>query len=134
MADINDIFPSKYLKATDLRGREITVAMREVQIEKIGDDTRPVLYFVGKEKGLVLNKTNSMNIALVYGPETDAWSGHPVTLFSAWVDYQGKQVQGLRVRAAQAAYAPAPVPARVPVPAQAAPAAADPFDDSSIPF
>lgn len=135
--NINDTFPSKYLKATDLQGREVTVAIRSVVVEKIGDDTRPVLYFMNKEKGMVLNKTNSMNIALVYGPETDGWIGHSVTLFAAWVDYQGKQVQGLRVRAAQAAYAPAPipapVPARVPVPAQPAMAAADPFSDE-IPF
>lgn len=137
MTNINDVFPSKYLKASDLKGREVTVAIRELVMEKIGDDTKPILYFMNKEKGMVLNKTNSMNIAIAYGPETEAWAGHPVTLFAAWVDYQGKQVQGLRVRVAQTTSAPyqAPPPARTPAPAQAAPApvAADPFDDA-IPF
>lgn len=141
MTNINDVFPSKYLKASDLKGREVTVAMRELVMEKIGDDTKPILYFMNKEKGMVLNKTNSMNIAIAYGPETEAWAGHSITLFASWVDYQGKQVQGLRVRAVQSQQ-PAPAQSyQAPPNYQAppvvqhpnAPGASDPFDDE-IPF
>ncbi len=68
---INEAFPSNYLKAADLQDREVTVTMADVKMEKLGDDSRPVLYFRGKEKGLVLNKTNANNIASRYGDDTD---------------------------------------------------------------
>lgn len=96
--NVNEAFPSDYLKATDLQGREVSVIINQVQMETIGSDHKPVLYFMGKQKGIVLNKTNSMNIASAYGPETEAWTGKPLILFAAWVDYQGKSVQAIRVR------------------------------------
>lgn len=98
--DINSAFPSAYLKAADLQNREVTVTMSHVRVEDIGGDQKPVLYFMGKERGLVLNKTNSTNIADAYGPETEGWQGCQVTLFPAWVDFQGRSVQSIRVRPA----------------------------------
>jgi len=98
--DINGVFPSKYLKAADLQGRDVQVVMANVRIEDIGDGDKPVLYFQGKEKGLVLNKTNANNIAILYGSETNNWIGKPVTLYSAWVDFQGRSVEAIRVRPA----------------------------------
>lgn len=99
--NINDAFPSNYLKAADLKGKVITVVMANVAHEKIGDDDKLILYFDGKEKGLVLNKTNANNIAAIYGPETDSWRGQKVALATAWVDFQGRSVEAIRVRPAQ---------------------------------
>ena len=96
--NINDVFTSAYLKAIDLKGREATVTISNVAMEKLGNDTRMVVYFLGKEKGFVLNKTNATNIASMFGEDTDGWLGKTVTLFAAWVEYQGKTVQGLRVK------------------------------------
>jgi hypothetical protein len=56
---ISEEFPSQYLKASDLGGRDIRVTMGRVEREKIGTDNKLVLYFKGKDKGLVLNKTNA---------------------------------------------------------------------------
>lgn len=94
---ISSAFPSNYLKAADLQGRRVRVTMSRVELEKIGDDTRPVLYFQGKEKGAVLNKTNSNVISAVYGDDTDDWEGHPIELFEAMVDFQGKTVPAIRM-------------------------------------
>lgn len=105
--NVNEAFPSDYLKAADLQGREVPVIINQVQMETIGSDHKPVLYFMGKQKGIVLNKTNSMNIASVYGPETEAWTGKPLILFAAWVDYQGKSVQAIRVRPGNGGQPPA---------------------------
>lgn len=96
--NINDAYPSNYLKAHDLQGRTVNVVMDRVGFEKIGSDEKPVLYFQGKEKGLVLNKTNANNIAHVYGPETDGWRGQSITLFEAMVDFRGETVAAIRVR------------------------------------
>ena len=47
---MSEEFPSKYLKAADLQGREVRVTMAHVEREKIGDDAKPVLYFKAKPK------------------------------------------------------------------------------------
>lgn len=98
---ISSAFPSNYLKASDLQDRNVMVKMDRVEVEKIGDDEKPVLYFVGKDKGMVLNKTNASNIAHVYGDDTDDWRDQELVLFSAMVDFQGKSVEAIRVRAPQ---------------------------------
>ena len=96
---ISETFPSKYLKASDLQGREVKVTMQDVEMEKLGDDMKPILYFKGKDKGLCLNKTNSNTIADAYGDDTDDWADQPLILFSVMVDFQGKVGPAIRVRA-----------------------------------
>ena len=134
--NINDTFSGNTLKAADLQGSQPTVTIAEIKMQKLGDDTKPVLYFVGKEKGVVLNKTNATNIAAAYGPETNHWIGQKVILFSAWVDFQGKSVEAIRIR-------PAPAPQQQPPQAPRAPIAAPPpqfdapspnFQSDDIPF
>lgn len=100
---IDTAFPSTYLKAADLQGREAKVTMERVEMEDIGGDHKPVLYFKDKQRGLVLNKTNSTNISVAYGPETDDWAGKQLILYSAWVDFQGRSVEAIRCRAPRAA-------------------------------
>lgn len=95
---VSEAFPSNYVKAADLNGKAVTVVIERVTIEDIGKDRKMVVYFQGKEKGLVTNKTNANNIALLYGDDTDNWIAREVVLFSAWVDYQGKSVEAIRVR------------------------------------
>lgn len=96
--DIYSAFPSNYLKCSDLQGRNCRVVIESVKIESIGDDDRPVAYFQGKQKGLVLNKTNSNVIADMFGGETNGWLGKEITLFPTKVDYQGKRVDAIRVQ------------------------------------
>jgi len=95
---ISDEFPSTYIKASDLGGREIRVTMGNVEREKIGTDTKLVLYFKGAQKGLVLNKTNAYTISDAYGEDTDDWRDQPLILFSVKTDYQGKVVDATRCR------------------------------------
>jgi hypothetical protein len=106
--NINDAFPSQYLKASDLQGRNVTIKMGRVEEEKIGNDKKMVLYFQGKDRGVVLNKTNANNIASIYGGETEDWYGQEIVLYEAMVDYQGKSVPAIRMRAPQRKAAPAP--------------------------
>lgn len=99
---MSDAFPSKYLKAADLNGARVRVTIDRVVFEEIGQgedkDRKPVLYFKGKEKGVVMNKTNATNIALMYGDEMDDWAGVSVELFPAMVDFQGRSVEAIRIR------------------------------------
>jgi len=103
VANINDAFPSNYLKASDLQGQRPVVTIDRVEFEPVGQkrELKPVLYFVGKEKGMVLNKTNAKNISNLVGSfETDEWHGFRVMLYSANVEFQGETVESIRVKAA----------------------------------
>lgn len=95
---ISEEFPSQYLKAADLGGREVRVMMGRVERETIGQDKKLVLYFKSKEKGLVLNKTNAGTIGDFYGDDTDDWYDQPLILFSVKTDFQGKPVDAIRCR------------------------------------
>jgi len=103
MANINEAFPSQYLKASDLKGTQPVVTIERVGFEPVGQkrEMKPVLYFVGKEKGMVLNKTNSKAImGLVGSPETDDWGGFSIRLYAANVEFQGEMVESIRIKAA----------------------------------
>ena len=144
--NINTAFPSNYLRATDLQGRNITVVIDRVEKEKVGNDDRLVLYFQNKDKGMILNKTNANNIAALYSPETDGWCGQQLVLFEAMVDFKGQTVPALRVRGPQPKdrVQQPPKQASMPTPSRTfmaglgqQPAMAPsypPVDDSDVPF
>ena len=96
--NVNDLFPSDYLKHSDLGPRGRTVTIHSWETVNIGDELKPVLHFVGGDKPMVLNKTNAMMIAILYGPELDGWVGKTIDLYSATVTYMGKPTKGIRVR------------------------------------
>ena len=95
---IGEAFPSNYIKASDLQGRDVSVVMADVKMEDIGSDHKPVLYFKGKEKGLVLNKTNGAMISEMYGDDTEDWFGKVIVLYPTKTDFQGKRVDAIRVK------------------------------------
>ena len=77
---------SKDLKAADFVGKNLKVVIAAVEIRKYPatDDKpateKPVLTFVGKEKGLVLNPTNTKTLITAYGPDSDDWVNHEIGL------------------------------------------------------
>ena len=114
---IDEQFPSTYLKAADLQGRAVRVTIDRVDIEEIsGGERKPVMYFQNKEKGLVLNKTNSNNISASYGYETEDWNGKIVELFEMMVDFKGQSVPAIRVRVPRISTARVITPAKAPAP------------------
>lgn len=98
--DINDAFPSKYLKAGDLKGREVKVKVAGVTLEQMGDgEVKPVVSFEGKERGLVLNKINKEAIVANLGSsDTDDWTGKELTIFPTQTEFAGRTVPCLRVK------------------------------------
>lgn len=98
---VSILFPSKFIRADDLGNNEIQCTIADVRVEDVsgdGSDRKPVLYFEKKEKGLVMNKTNSTVIASSYGDDTDAWRGKSVVLYPTQTQFQGKLVPCIRVR------------------------------------
>lgn len=106
--NIHKVFPSKYVSSADLLQpdgafRSVTVTIdRFVEKERMGqppnDEEKSVLYFSDAKKGMVLNKTNAMTIAGLYGPETDEWTGKRITLHVEKVKAFGAVHDAIRVR------------------------------------
>jgi hypothetical protein len=118
--NINDAFPSPYLKAGDLQGREVTVTIIKVGFEAVGQERemKAILYFAGKQKGVVLNKTNARKITEIAGSAvTEDWRGVQVALYPTETEFGGKMVDCIRVKAVgKAALRPSPAPKPAPVP------------------
>jgi hypothetical protein len=96
------MYPATYLKAADLGNSRISVTISKITLEDVGQgEMKPCLHFLGKDKGMILNKTNGLIIAQSLGDESDNWSGKTIELYAHMVAFQGKMVQGLAVHIAQ---------------------------------
>lgn len=100
--NVNDLFPSKFLKAHDLGGKAFTLTIRDITLENVGhgaeQERKLTLAFEKATKMMLLNRTNAMIIASLYGPETDAWKGKAVTVYSARVKAFGSWHDALRIK------------------------------------
>jgi hypothetical protein len=149
--NINDAFPSNYLKASDLAGRQAVVTMDRVEFEPVGRERemKAVLYFVGKQKGMVLNKTNAKKITdITQSALTEEWPGHAIVLYPTETEFGGETVECIRIK--PVAKQPSRMtPAPTPVSRRSAPAAvaqpvvavvesgddhAGPLNEDEIPF
>jgi len=95
---LNEIFSGNFLKADDLQGRTVRVTISKVEVKEFDDGNKIVLHFQGKDKCLVVNKTNASIIAENTGStDTDDWQGRTIQLTVKKVEFQGKLVPAIRV-------------------------------------
>lgn len=100
---LDDAFPSKWLRASDLGSHRVDVTIESVEMEHFQDGTsKPAMRFVGKDKGMVVNRTNATTIAGAYGQDMLKWIGKPIELFSMKVQGPSGLVDGIRVMVPQA--------------------------------
>jgi hypothetical protein len=105
MADIvEDFFPSRFIRAADLKGKEIDVTIDRVEAEDLENDgkkvTKPIVHFKNAGiKPLVCNKTNGLTIAAALG-EVDykKWAGRQIRLYADLVSFKGKVTEAVRVK------------------------------------
>lgn len=129
MPRISEMKSSKFLKRDDVgKGVLVTVAgvrQHDVAAEGAGQEMKWCLELREVEKPLVLNITNMNLMASITGSDnSDDWIGKTVVLYDdPTIQYQGKLVGGIRIRA--------PKPGTVAPAPQTAP---DPIADDDIPF
>jgi hypothetical protein len=110
--DVRLLFPSAYVAAADLKGRDVTLTISNLSINEPlraegGTTTKKhVVSFAEmdkrpkeEQKRWVLNKTNAKTISRLYGTETDAWIGKRITLFPTTCQSFGETVDCIRVKA-----------------------------------
>jgi hypothetical protein len=100
--NVDETFPSKYLKASDLPDHDLVVTIADVVEETMWNEGRKavkwVIHFERATKGLVANVTNLRMIRRLHGPETDGWRGKRILLGKSWVWSPDGKVEGVRVR------------------------------------
>jgi hypothetical protein len=131
MPNVDDVFGGDALKASDLKGRDISLVIAGVEVMRYADGSKLKVTFQRTQKYLPANKTNSNRLKMMFGPETDKWIGKRVTLYPDMVPFQGKDVAAVRVRLLQQE----PAPGARKASAEIAPA--DAFDEDfshEVPF
>jgi len=111
-----------FLKQEDLQGKAVKATIADVVTDDVKDndsgktEKKLVMHFVGKDKALILNRTNCEALEAICGTDDyGAWPGHAVVLYTdPTVKFGGKMVGGLRIRAVTAAPPPPPPPMREP--------------------
>lgn len=105
-------FLGTYITAAELIGKEPTLTIERVTLEKVesmkaNDDEgggkmkdRWVVYFKESRggRGWLLNRTNAECIRELWGREVDGWLGHKVTLHTQTVRVGPKMEPGIRVK------------------------------------
>jgi hypothetical protein len=101
----DEVFPSRYLKCSDLNGRPCTVEIDHGAYETLkgtdGKETQKmVLYCKNAKKAFPLNATNYDSITAIVGnDDTESWPGHKIELYPDKTRMGGKLVDCVRVRA-----------------------------------
>lgn len=103
MADYMTMFDSEYIGAWDLMGRDVVVTISRVQGMTITGEggkknKKPVIWFEGKEKGCICNKTNAKAISGMYGRDTSQWIGKRITLYPTQTQVGSETKECIRVR------------------------------------
>lgn len=107
MTDYRSMFDREYIGSWDLpRDRDAVVKIRDVKAAVLNNgrqsNKKPILYFDGKEKGMVCNKTNAKTVASLYGNDVAGWIGKSIALYVATTrdPSGGGDVECIRVRPA----------------------------------
>lgn len=111
MGNWRNAFPSQYLKAADFpKPRLLTI--KKFGEEEIGGEPKPALWFREETKALILNRVNGDMIERITGSaETDDWVGKAIVCFATTTEFQGRNVDCIRVRAPKPGAIPPPPPA-----------------------
>ena len=72
-----------WLKADELKGRTVTLEIESVEVVEFdnerGKERKLGLHLVGKDKGIIANRTNARNLIEAFGSDTDQWIGKKIT-------------------------------------------------------
>jgi len=100
----DEVFPSKYLKAADLKGKAYVATIECAPYETLKnldgkEEQKIVLHFKNSEKTLPLNVTNFDAVCDATGcPDTEDWPGQRIELYPTQTTMGGKVVDCIRIR------------------------------------
>jgi hypothetical protein len=97
---IDQIFPSRWIKSSDIGSNPKIATISKIEFELVGQDQekKAVVSFQNTTKRLILNKTNAQILANLYGKEVMSWVGKRITLYCAEVQYRGTPCLAVRIK------------------------------------
>jgi hypothetical protein len=88
--DFDELYPGRFIKAGDLKGRDVNLTITKVRIEELegtkGKQTKGIVSFKESRKEIVLNRTNGECLKAMFGRDTGEWVGKRVTLYPAKIE------------------------------------------------
>src|SRR5262249_7836528 len=103
MATVKDFFPSNYLRADDLAGKDRVVTIDRIETVTFENDgkkqSKPLINFKeGCVKPLVTNKANFVIRAKIHGDDSDGWHGKRIVVYQDMVGFKGSVQEAIRVK------------------------------------
>jgi hypothetical protein len=102
--DFDELFPGRFLKSGQFKGKDVTLKITKVELEKLpdqkqGEKVKGILSFAEVKLQLVLNRTNALCLRAMFGRDTGEWVGKRVTFFPAIISAFGDDnTLAIRVR------------------------------------
>lgn len=100
--NIEKVYKGKRLNADSLRNEQLEnkpVTIKDIEMEKFGEQDKVVLSFKETKLTLVLNVTNANFLKKKFGTETDEWIGKKIKLWiKDDVEYAGELMEGIRMK------------------------------------
>ena len=96
----------EYIKPAHLQGAIVPVTIDHIEFRKLHprpgvEEIKPVAYFVGKQKGLILTATNQDYLRQHYGDDITASYGKPVTISATVKRVAGKDIETIVIHVAE---------------------------------
>lgn len=98
----DELYPGRFLKASDFKGKQVTLRISAVNLEELASDdggakVKGVISFEKTEKMLALNRTNGICLKAMFGKKVQDWVGRYVTLMPTEVKAFGQVEDAIRV-------------------------------------
>ena len=96
----------KYLKGEHLQGKKAVVQIADITVEETHPrqgitELKPVAYFTGRKKALILSPTNQRTLKALFGDDVASCKGKWVTLEALSMRVAGRDTLPIRIGPAQ---------------------------------
>lgn len=98
------LYPSLYVSAPDLKGKDVTVTISATNAEELmlqggkKGKKKLILSFKEAKKKLVCNVTNANTLVDLYGTRAEDFVGKRITIYPTKANFGGKMVDAVRIR------------------------------------
>lgn len=99
----DELFPNRFLKAGLLKGKDVTLTIKDVSTERLPNDkgveeVHGLLSFEKTVKQFGINKTNGICLKTMFGADLSKWLGKRVTFYPTTDRFGSDVVDAIRVR------------------------------------
>lgn len=98
--NFSDLYPNRFLHADQLKGRKVTVTVKDITIEELegekGKQIKVIMYFAESPKQYVVPKTNGFCMKRMFGNDPNAWVGKRVTIYPTTTSFGRQTVDCIR--------------------------------------